>query len=94
MVASLVPGKTSRKATSHSGFYCQECGHGFKTIKAAEKASSGANLVLFEAERAYLLALGWTERPVTFWVSPKGTEMTQWAALAQAKLGADYDATG
>jgi Zn finger protein HypA/HybF involved in hydrogenase expression len=21
------------------GFYCQECGHGFKTVKAAEKAS-------------------------------------------------------
>lgn len=27
--------------TTHSGFYCQECGHGFKTIKAAEKASHG-----------------------------------------------------
>ena len=22
-----------------SGFFCQECGHGFKTVKAAEKAS-------------------------------------------------------
>lgn len=24
-----------------SGFYCQECGHHFKTLKAAEKASFG-----------------------------------------------------
>lgn len=29
-------------ATSqHSGFYCQECGHGFRTVKAAERASFG-----------------------------------------------------
>jgi predicted nucleic acid-binding Zn-ribbon protein len=26
---------------SNSGFYCQECGHGFRTVKAAEKASFG-----------------------------------------------------
>jgi hypothetical protein len=24
-----------------SGFYCQECGHAFRTVKAAEKASFG-----------------------------------------------------
>ena len=24
-----------------SGFFCQECGHAFKTVKAAEKASFG-----------------------------------------------------
>jgi hypothetical protein len=24
-----------------SGFYCQECGYGFRTVKAAEKASFG-----------------------------------------------------
>jgi hypothetical protein len=24
-----------------SGFYCQECGHAFRTVKAAERASFG-----------------------------------------------------
>jgi Zn finger protein HypA/HybF involved in hydrogenase expression len=27
------------KKESKSGFHCQECGHGFATVKAAEKAS-------------------------------------------------------
>ncbi len=31
----------ARKATS--GFACQECGHKFRTIKAAEKAAFGDN---------------------------------------------------
>jgi len=29
------------KASNEAGFFCQECGHAFRTIKAAEKASFG-----------------------------------------------------
>jgi predicted nucleic acid-binding Zn-ribbon protein len=27
--------------TNGCGFYCQECGHAFRTVKAAERASFG-----------------------------------------------------
>jgi predicted nucleic acid-binding Zn-ribbon protein len=40
---TMTKSKTTSEVGAASGFFCQECGHKFKTIRAAERASFGPN---------------------------------------------------